>query len=218
MKNKDNSSNKIFKKNKILLVDHHDSFSGNLKAALECCHFEVQILQSENLQPDSWLDSQHWQAVVFSPGTGTPAQYPKSLLFLKQIPAHVPVLGVCLGHQLLLFADGARVSQTNPVPVHGRQVFLNSYNCRPHSRWLGEGALADSFVLYNSLGVQCHDPVFVDPWDVLASDNPSAFVLAAEHRLLPRVGVQFHPESFASTGGKRFLQAFAQFVDALGKS
>lgn len=201
-------------KKKLLFVDHHDSFSHNLRAALQCTGFEVHIVQSAALQTPFEFGATDWNVVVLSPGPGRPEHYPQSLALYQNIPAHIPVLGVCLGHQLMLHADVACVVQHAAFPVHGRQISLGAVS----SRLLGKLGVQkppqqNLVVLYNSLALFCDDPVFSQSWNVLAREQNQ--VLMAEHRVLPRLGVQFHPESFASTGGAHFLSSFAQFVEAL---
>lgn len=192
-------------KKKVLFIDHFDSFSQNLVAAIQCEGFEVDVVQSNALAFPQCVEllNSH-DGVVFSPGPGHPSEYESSLKFYKLIPPSIPVLGVCLGHQLMLFSDGALVGRlSNGIPVHGRRMLVE--NKKP-SRLLGD--FSGTEVFYNSLRCQvAHAP---ETWDVLAWYEDE--VLVVEHKALPRVGFQFHPESFASRGGLFCLRAFLRLL------
>ncbi len=142
-------------------------------------------------------------AVIFSPGPGHPSEYGLSLKLYQSLPPTMPVLGVCLGHQIMLSACGARLAQVASIPVHGRQIKLSQ---KILSRFLPSRVLQGRFVLYNSWGIPASDVVFKNHFNVLASRQ--GFVLMAEHKTFPHVCTQFHPESFASTGGDRLLNSF----------
>ncbi len=141
--------------------------------------------------------------VVFSPGPGHPKDYPHSLALYRKMLAHKPVLGVCLGHQIMLAAHGAALKQVADLPLHGHQVKLTQ---KAPSRFLGSHVLQGYFVLYNSWGVSARDKVFQKEFTLLSSANGIA--QAAEHACYPHLSVQFHPESFASPQGEAILTSF----------
>jgi anthranilate synthase/aminodeoxychorismate synthase-like glutamine amidotransferase len=189
----------------ILFVDHYDSFTNNLISWFEAKRVELKIVKFDEL--DSIPSFEGIKGIIYSPGPGHPSEYQTSLDFYKKIPPQIPFLGVCLGHQLLLYAEGASIHQISKKPIHGRQIHIFHTN---QSNYFKESELIGTFVLYNSLGCKTDDPIFSKNMVDLASDN--GFILATEHHTYPRIGVQFHPESFASPGGNSILNTFLRLV------
>lgn len=189
----------------ILFVDHYDSFTNNLISWFEARMLELKVVTFDKL--DSIHSFEGIQGIIYSPGPGHPSEYKSSLDFYRKIPKKIPFLGVCLGHQLLLYAEGASIYQIHKKPIHGRQIHISHTN---KSNYFTKNELCGIFVLYNSLGCKKNDPIFSKNMIALASDN--GFILATEHRAYPRIGVQFHPESFASPGGNHILNTFLRLV------
>lgn len=184
----------------ILLVDHRDSFTRNLVAELEQRGLAVTVRDFTEVPEKhhaEWLADA--TAVVLSPGPGHPDDYPRSLQLCRNLPTGMPLLGVCLGLQLALRADGFSIERIPRRPVHGRRVRIEP---AVPSRWLSGFHHQGEFVLYNSLGC-LHTCA---PWDVLVRDTDGT-ALVVEHRSEPRLLVQFHPESFASPGGSALFDA-----------
>ena len=190
----------------ILFIDHHDSFSNNLISWFQAKNLAMQILSYSEISEG--VDLNNIKALIFSPGPGHPRDYPLSLSLLERLPKHVPFLGICLGHQLLLHAQGGNIEQIHQTPIHGRQI-----KSRPikSSRYFNSNDLAGIFVLYNSLGCKFKDPIFMQSMIALAVED--SFVLATEHIVYPRIGLQFHPESFASPGGNKVLHSFLRLIE-----
>lgn len=193
---------------KILFIDHYDSFSNNLIAFFEERSFVVEKIQSEDLNTQSVLKYiEDYTLVIFSPGPGQPTDYPNSLELYKNLPQAKPFLGVCLGHQMLLYSYNIPVTQISHKPVHGRQI---SFNQTIHTK-IGSILLAGTAVLYNSLGASCKERQFHA--NFISHGDENGINLIAEHKIFPHWGVQFHPESFASTIGQKFLEALIKSLD-----
>lgn len=186
----------------ILLVDHNDSFTNNLSSWFQF-HSKYEL---KNINCHDIAHIQNFsdiQAVIFSPGPGHPLDYPESISLYQRLPDHLPFLGICLGHQLMLASHGALICRSEHYPIHGRQVTIKkSKPCRVLSNYVFNG----SFVLYNSLCCFKEDPVFLK--EIQSIFHEKRMNLIAEHRTKPHVSVQFHPESFASLGGHDFLIRF----------
>lgn len=189
----------------ILFVDHYDSFTNNLTSWFLSKQIELNIITYDKLNEIQSFEN--IKGVVFSPGPGHPSEYKESLQFYKKIPKELPFLGVCLGHQLLLYAEGGKILQISENPIHGRQISISESNS---SKFFLQNELHATFVLYNSLGCKIEDPIFSQNMIALACDE--GFVLATEHMTYPRIGVQFHPESFASPGGNIILNTFLRLI------
>ncbi len=189
----------------ILFIDHNDSFSNNLTSWFLAKSLPLKVISYEHLTSDYQFNNEI--AVIFSPGPGHPSDYPKSLRLLQNLPPAIPFLGICLGHQLLISYYGGKIEQIQETPIHGRQIFCQQ---RQASRYIKKEELEGLFVLYNSLGCKINDPIFQQSMLALAVEE--SVVLATEHTTYPRIGLQFHPESFASPGGNNILLSFLRLI------
>jgi anthranilate synthase component 2 len=182
---------------KLLLVDNYDSFTYNLVHLLEQLPFvEVQVLRNDALFPGCW---EGFHAAVLSPGPGLPEESGQLLWFIKNTVEIMPLLGICLGHQALALHFGAELF-CMPQPVHGRSTPL--VNLEPHPLW-NQIQKPIKVGRYHSWAVKPSS--LTSSNRVLASDengNPMAF----EHRSLPVLGLQFHPESVLTPQGNQLLK------------
>ena len=189
----------------VFFIDHKDSFSYNLINWFRAKGQDVFVVDSQDL--GTTYSAEIFSGVVLSPGPGHPLEYPQTLNFYKHLSEQIPLLGVCLGHQIMLMAEGGTIQKIAEVPIHGRQVcFQGQANSRLLPSWLSPAHV----VLYNSLGYFSHDDVFKKSLYCLAEFDGVCMV--AEHVSLPRMSVQFHPESFASPSGDFFLNAFLRLL------
>lgn len=198
---------------RILVVDNHDSFVFNLVQYLLELGADCTVKDRSDV---SLGDAVQVDGIMLSPGPGHPLDAGICLDLVKYADHHeVPLLGVCLGHQVIAVAYGGTVGRA-PEVVHGYTSAV---------RHTGAGALAglpDPFnaTRYHSLAV---DPGTVppdleitawtgteDPWD---DSRTAAVIMGVRHRSKPIEGVQFHPESVLSEGGHRLL---GNWVDAVG--
>jgi anthranilate synthase component 2 len=181
----------------VLLVDNYDSFTHNLVQALRTLGAEVRVVPSDQV---TVKDLQQCGAshLLVSPGPGGPADAGVSVACMRE--ARVPALGVCLGHQCLAVAFGARVVRA-PEPVHGRAARIH-HDGQGLFHGLPQGLLA---ARYHSLVV---DPTSLPPALVVSATTEDGTVMALRHRDRPLAGVQFHPESVLSPSGPALLRNF----------
>ncbi|MDO5697203.1 MAG: aminodeoxychorismate synthase component I [Dermatophilus congolensis] len=190
---------------RVLLIDNHDSFTYNLAhdIAVVSGAWPDVVLNDATLDSDvnTWLDG--YDAVVVSPGPGTPvnpADLGHSRAAVEQ--GDVPVLGVCLGHQAIGHAHGARVGRA-PRPVHGEVA-----DVLHHGTGLFEG-------LPNPLRmVRYHSLVVTDlpPHLVADAHLDDGLVMALHHRSRPLWGIQTHPESICSEHGRALIGNFLELA------
>lgn len=182
----------------ILLVDNYDSFTFNLYQML-AVHLPVQVARNDAADLASLLRSA--SGVVVSPGPGRPESTGLLPGLLGDVMGRVPVLGVCLGHQLLGLLAGAEV--VRHTPVHGKTSLV-------HNDGLGLYLdLPSEFraTRYHSLVVRRE--TLQPSWQVSATaDDGTVMGIRSPDGMSE--GVQFHPESIATEVGARLLENFAR--------
>jgi anthranilate synthase/aminodeoxychorismate synthase-like glutamine amidotransferase len=183
---------------RVLMVDNYDSFTYNLVQYLGELGCEVDAVRNDAASVEALLDG-GYDRVVVSPGPCTPSEAGISVEVMRRFPeAGVPTLGVCLGHQSLGQAFGARV--VRHVPVHGKTTLVEH-----QGSGLFEGLPVPLTVgRYHSLVVE-EDSL---PDDLEPTARGGGVLMAMRHRDLPAYGVQFHPESVLTPDGRTLLENF----------
>lgn len=184
---------------KLLLVDNFDSFVYNLAQAFGALGADPVVLRNNVGLAE--LDAVRPDAVVISPGPGTPEDAGVSVAAIEHFSTRVPVLGVCLGHQCIGTVFGGTVDRADVGPVHGKTSSIT------HD---GQGVFAgiESPMVatrYHSLAIE---PGSFPDVLVVTAHSDDGVVMGARHRELPVEGVQFHPESVLTTEGPRLLKNF----------
>jgi anthranilate synthase component 2 len=184
---------------KVALVDNYDSFTWNLVHAIGVLGAEVEVHRNDKITVDA-LAAARPDAIVISPGPCTPKEAGISLEVVQRLGDHVPILGVCLGHQAIGAAYGGDVVRA-PVPVHGK---LSTIKHKGQGVLRGINAPFEA-TRYHSLVVK-RDTM---PADLeVTAETDDGLVMAMSHKKLPVHGVQFHPESIASEHGQTILKNF----------
>lgn len=187
-----------------LLVDNHDSFTYNIfQMVAEVNGVAPRVVRNDEM-PWAALDPTSFDNVILSPGPGRPDDTARFGISADAIRfADVPVLGVCLGHQGIGHAFGAQVVAA-PTVMHGRRDTIT----HDGSALFTGIPTPFSAVRYHSLCVRDL------PDELIAMAHSSdGVVMALRHRERPLYGVQFHPESIASEGGRRLFENFARLTD-----
>jgi len=186
----------------ILVVDHYDSFTYNLVQLIEGLGQATLVVKSDERTVEE-LVSLRPAAVVLSPGPGHPRAAGVFTGLLGALPEGTPVLGVCLGHQALGIQSGGTVDRTEPV--HGKASLV--YH---EGTGILEGVPSPFEAgRYHSLVVERDDlPSVLE----LTAWTEDGLVMGAQHRSLPRFGVQFHPESILTPEGPRIVENFLGLV------
>ena len=185
----------------IAVIDNYDSFTYNLVQFLGCLGRQIEVFRNDQITIDE-LEKLAPDRIVISPGPGWPLNAGISLAVVKHFAPKVPILGVCLGHQAIAQAYGAKVSLT-PKMMHGKSSMVF------HS----EAALFKNIVnpfeagRYHSLMVAADDlPANL----MITAQTEDEIIMGIQHKFYPTVGVQFHPESILTDPGMRLLENFLQ--------
>ncbi len=199
----------------VLVVDNHDSFVHTLVGYLHELGATTVMVEADQITADAVprLVGDH-AGILVSPGPGRPADTAASQQLVREaVEQDVPVLGVCLGHQVIAEALGARVTVapelfhgvTSPVTHDGSMLF---------------SGIPSPFIAnrYHSLSV---DPDTMPEGLVITARTDSGIMMGIAHRDAPLWGVQFHPESVLTEGGYRLLANWLEQVgypDAVERS
>ena len=196
------ASPRVFGSNpSLVVIDNYDSFTYNLVQQIErLSGARLQVIRNDCFDPATLL-AQEPSAIVISPGPGTPSRAGR-ILDLIRLNEHVPLLGVCLGHQALGEAFGARIVR-GAAPVHGKVTEV-----RHTGAGLFEGCPTPmQTARYHSLIVD--RPSLPDVFRVDA-ETDDGVIMAIAHRSRPLFGIQFHPESYGTTGGDQIIRNFLE--------
>ena len=183
----------------LLVLDNYDSFTYNLVQYLEELGAETRTFRNDELTVDEAVALAP-ERVVISPGPATPEQAGISLALVERLGGSLPILGVCLGHQVIAQAYGGRGVEANEI-VHGRTSAV-----RHDGRTLFAG-------LQNPLVATRYHSLTVDPERLpdsleVSAESEDGTVMGLRHRHWPVEGVQFHPESILTIEGKQLLANF----------
>ena len=183
----------------ILVVDNYDSFTYNLVQYLGEMGADLHVVRNDKITLDEIAELAP-DRIVVSPGPCDPEHAGVSVETIQRFAGHIPILGVCLGHQSIGQAFGGNVvragrlmhGKTSPVRHDGRGVFANMPNpfeaIRYHSLLIERDSLPDCLEI--------------------SAETAEGEIMGVRHKTLPVEGVQFHPESILTEQGKRILANF----------
>ena len=185
----------------VFIVDNYDSFTYNVVRYLRELGADAQVVKNDQLTV-SELGAKKPSALVISPGPCTPLQAGISLDAINRFRGQLPILGICLGHQAIGEAFGAKLVRA-PRPMHGKVTAL------AHK---GDGLFAGlaapfNVTRYHSLLLDRQtlpSELRVDAW----SSDDETEVMAISHQALAIHGLQFHPEAVLSEHGHALFQRF----------
>jgi anthranilate synthase/aminodeoxychorismate synthase-like glutamine amidotransferase len=187
----------------LLLVDNYDSFTYNLYQYLGELGAQTRVVRNDEVSVAEAMALRP-EAIVISPGPGTPDEAGISLELIRAAAGVVPMLGVCLGHQSLGQAFGGRIVRA-PSLMHGKTSEIHH-----DGRTLFTG-LPQPFTAtrYHSLVIA---PDSLPECLEVSARTADGVIMAVRHREHPLEGVQFHPESILTTAGKDLLANFLRMT------
>ena len=209
-----------------LMIDNYDSFVYNLKAYLQELGRDILVRRSDELTLDD-IQAMQPQGIILSPGPKRPWDAQLCVDTVRRFGGKVPLLGVCLGHQVLGHCAGA-VVEKGARPMHGKVTRVRhngtglfaglprEFNVTRYHSLLG--FFSDSELLSDlsdaSVLVVRQDTLPEDyQVDCVAEDGA---VMGLSHRTLPLFGVQFHPEAVLTEYGHELLENFCRMAEMGG--
>ncbi|WP_409270333.1 anthranilate synthase component II [Neobacillus sp. SCS-31] len=189
----------------ILLIDNYDSFTFNLYQYLGELGETILVLRNDKITIQD-IRKVNPTAIVLSPGPGKPEESGICMEIVHELHRSIPILGICLGHQVIVKAFGGTVRKSLSIR-HGKisQVTHNG------------GALFKNLpgkidvMRYHSLAADKTNLPQPLVLDAVADDDGE--VMAVHHRDFPVYGIQFHPESIGTSSGKRIIENFLNRIE-----
>ncbi|MBQ8961017.1 MAG: aminodeoxychorismate/anthranilate synthase component II [Ruminococcus sp.] len=184
----------------ILLIDNYDSFSYNLYQLIGEIEPDIRVIRNDEMTVDQIRELSP-DRIILSPGPGRPEDAGIIVEAAKTVCQDIPTLGVCLGHQAICAAYGAKVTYAKKL-MHGKQSTITFTGNSPLFRDVPEKA---PVARYHSLAA---DPDTIPDCFTVTAVADDGEIMAVQHSQFPIYGVQFHPESIMTPHGKIMLRNF----------
>lgn len=188
----------------IVLIDNYDSFSYNLYQLIGSVEPDIKVIRNDDYTVEE-IAEMNPSALILSPGPGRPENAGICIEAIRYFAGKIPILGVCLGHQSICEAFGGTVSYAKEL-MHGKQkmirkageslLFQGLDEAFPAARYHSLAAIRDT--LPETLKV--------------TAESEDGEVMAVEHTEHPVLGVQFHPESVMTPGGRTMIENFVKTI------
>ncbi|MBQ1687939.1 MAG: aminodeoxychorismate/anthranilate synthase component II [Lachnospiraceae bacterium] len=193
-----------------LMIDNYDSFTFNLVSYFQELGQVVKVVKNDAIQVEDLMQTKDLEGIVISPGPKTPQDAGNSLQVLEAFAGRLPILGVCLGHQIIAHYYKARVVR-GKIPMHGKVTPIQH---------VGENLFTQlpSHIMvtrYHSLVVA--DADFPEALQVDARAEDGA-IMAISHKRYPIYGLQYHPEAWMTQCGHEVLKNFVRLAKAWNRS
>ncbi len=191
----------------LLIIDNYDSFTYNLVQLFQPTGIDLCVLRNDDQDIIAMVHNSNIQGIIISPGPGRPETSGCCLSLLQILAPDIPVLGVCLGHQILAFWAGLGIRKADQV-IHGKtsQIFHNQtdlfngiVNPFPATRY-------HSLIMVQEDNKSAQNLIQV----TACSENKEPMALKYIDR--PWFGVQFHPESILTTEGPKIIENFVGLI------
>ncbi len=186
----------------LILIDNYDSFVYNLYQMCGAISPNIMVIRNNTHTVEKIIELQPTH-IVLSPGPGKPCDAGICIELIQKLPHHIPLLGVCLGHQAIFEAFGGTVSYAKEL-MHGKQSCVHTTTS---STIFADIPNSFDVARYHSLvGIKNTLPAQLR----ITAHSADGEIMALEHKNLPIFGLQFHPESIMTPQGKTILKNFME--------
>jgi len=187
---------------RILLIDNYDSFTFNLYHYISSLDAKVDVIRNDKINTKSILKKKY-NKIVISPGPGNPNQSGNCLDIVKKLYKKIPILGVCLGHQIIGQVFGCKIVQAKKL-MHGKTSKIRSLDLGILKK------LPRNFeaTRYHSLII---DKKSLSKDLMITAYSEDSVIMGIMHKKYNVHGVQFHPESIKTPIGMRILKNFINY-------
>ncbi len=187
---------------RILLIDNYDSFTFNLYHYISSLNVRVDVIRNDKINTKSILKNKY-DKIVISPGPGNPNQSGNCLNIVKKLYKKIPILGVCLGHQIIGQVFGCKIVQAKKL-MHGKTSKIRSLDLGILKK------LPKNFeaTRYHSLII---DKKSLSKDLMITAYSEDLVIMGIMHKKYNVHGVQFHPESIKTPIGMRILKNFINY-------
>ena len=187
---------------KIILIDNYDSFTFNLFHYLSSLRIDVDVIRNNKITSKEIIERKY-NKIVISPGPGNPNQSGNCLNIVKSVHKDIPILGVCLGHQIIGQVFGSKIVQAKEL-MHGKTSKIISKKT---------GILKN---LPKSFEATRYHSLIIDKKTLskdleITAETKDGLIMGVKHRIYNVHGVQFHPESIKTKLGLKILKNFINF-------
>ena len=187
---------------KILLIDNYDSFTFNLYHYLSSLKVKVDVIRNDEITNHQIIKNKY-DRIVISPGSGNPNQSGNCIKIVESLYKKIPILGVCLGHQIIGQVFGSKIIQSEKL-MHGKTSIIES-NKTGILRNLPSRFEATR---YHSLII---DKKSLSKDLEINAQTKDGLIMAVKHKKYNVHGVQFHPESIKTIIGIKILKNFINY-------
>ena len=187
---------------KIILIDNYDSFTFNLYHYLSSLKVQVDVVRNNEIT-DKQIINKKYDKVVISPGPGNPNQSGNCIKIVETLYKKIPILGVCLGHQIIGQVFGSKIIQAKKL-MHGKTSIIESNKTGILKN------LPARFVAtrYHSLII---DKKTLSKDLEITAQTKDGVIMGVKHKRYNVHGVQFHPESIKTIIGTKILKNFIDY-------
>ena len=187
---------------KILLIDNYDSFTFNLYHYISSLKTQVDVVRNDKITSKEIIKMKY-QKIVISPGPGNPTQAGNCINIVKSLYKKIPILGVCLGHQIIGQVFGSKIIQAKKL-MHGKTSLV-----KHNGRGIFKG-------LKNKINATRYHSLIIDRKTLgkdltITAETKDKIIMGIMHKKYNVHGVQFHPESIKTNHGIRLLKNFLNF-------
>ena len=186
---------------KILLIDNYDSFTYNLYHYFASLRCKVEVLRNDEIEINKI--KKKYQKIIISPGPGKPSKAGSCLKVIKHCYKSIPILGVCLGHQVIGQAFGSNIVLSKKI-MHGKTSQI-IHNGKGIFRGIKNGINATR---YHSLII---DKKTLSKDLIITAETKDKIIMGIMHKKYNVHGVQFHPESIKTNMGMKIIKNFINY-------